>query len=76
MVPWAALDKALPEIKGHDSSPLHSTGEATSEVLCPVLGTRDMDTLDRVQQRAMKMIKGLEHEHWHMLPRRLWGLPP
>lgn len=32
--------------------------------LCPVLGSQqrtDMDALEQVQQRAIKMIKGLEH---------------
>jgi len=42
-----------------------STSEATAGVLCPVLGSsahnRDMDILERVQLRATKMIKGLEH---------------
>lgn len=44
-----------------------STGEATLGVLAPVLGSqynRDMDILERVQQRVMKMIKDLEHLSW------------
>ncbi|KAK4825784.1 hypothetical protein QYF61_002347 [Mycteria americana] len=41
-----------------------STGEATPGVLGPFPGSpveRDMDILERVQQRAMKKSKGLEH---------------
>ncbi|KAK4815764.1 LOW QUALITY PROTEIN: hypothetical protein QYF61_007182 [Mycteria americana] len=39
------------------------TGEAAPGVLCPVLGylVRDMDIVERVQQKAVKLIKGLEH---------------
>ena len=52
-------------IEGCDPSPLLSTGEATLEVLGSALDSsvleRDMDTLERVQQRAIKVMKGLEH---------------
>lgn len=40
-------------------SPLLSVGEAAFGVLCPVL--HEMDMLERVQQKATKMMKGLEH---------------
>jgi len=43
--------------------PLLSTGEATSGVPCPVAPEcrKDRDILERVQQRARKMIKRLQH---------------
>jgi len=47
-----------------DPSPLRSTGKAVPGVLCPVLALqckRDMDILERVQQRATQMMKGPEH---------------
>lgn len=44
--------------------PLLITGETTPEVLCPGPGsqyTRDIDGLERVQQKATEMMKGLKH---------------
>lgn len=53
------------QIKGSDSSPLLSTGEATPGVPCPVLASlveeRGGATGNRVQLRATEMIKGLEY---------------
>ena len=40
------------------------TGKATLRILCPVLGPqyqKGMHTLEQVQHRATKMIKGLMH---------------
>lgn len=50
-------------VKGGDLSLFSRAGEATSGILCPVLGSSVQDTniLERVQQRSKKVIKGLEH---------------
>lgn len=43
---------------------LLSTGEGKSKVMCPALGfqgKKDLDLLEQVQQRAIKMITGDKH---------------
>lgn len=67
----AALGRALPAGEGRWSFPLLSAGEATFGVLCPV---QDMELLDRVQQRALKMIKGLEHFSYEERLRDMFSL--
>lgn len=57
MLLWSALGKVL-QVEGGDFPSLPSPGEATSAVLCPVLGSTAQK---RCQWRAMKMIRGLEH---------------
>ena len=45
-------------------SPSTMPGEASPGILCPVLDSpiqKNRDLLERVQQRATKMIKGQEH---------------
>ena len=52
------------KVQGGDRTPLLCPGGATSEVLCPLLGPsikERRELLERVQRRAPKMIKDLEH---------------
>lgn len=57
VVSWGALGRA------DDPALLLSPSEVKSGVLCAVLGSpgRDMELLEGVQQRAVKMIRGWEH---------------
>ena len=50
--------------EGDDCAPLRGSCEAPSAVLRPGLGplyTKDMELLERVQRRATKMVRGLQH---------------
>lgn len=63
----ATLRKALPAAKIGDPSTLLSIGEASPEVLCPVVGSsvQDRHGLNR-NGPTQGLIKGLEHfyEEW------------
>lgn len=39
MLSWGALGRAFQQVKGGELAPLLSSDEATSGVLCPVLGS-------------------------------------
>lgn len=56
------IRQSIYQVKRDDLSPLLSSGEATRGIVCPVLDPSvQMDILERVLQRDMKMIKGQEH---------------
>ncbi|KAJ7405734.1 hypothetical protein WISP_138321 [Willisornis vidua] len=62
MVPSGALVRALPAGQGSDPTPLLNSNEAKSGVHFWALQyRRDMEALEQVQQRARKIMKGLEH---------------
>lgn len=67
-ISWDALGKAWLG-KGSDSAPLLCTGGATSEVLCPVLGSsaQGKELQEKDQKKGTNMVKRLEflpYEEW------------
>lgn len=60
---WGVLGGMWPAAEGHDPPALLNPGEATSRLLYTVPGSsvQDKELMERVQQRATGMIRGLEH---------------
>lgn len=55
-------NKALPQVKGDDPSPLFIANEVTAGVLCPVLASPVVETQSQIGQSSVKGHKyGLEH---------------
>ena len=71
---WPTVSKGVlkkkygQQIDKGDPSPLLCPGDATSGILCPVLSyllqKKERDLLERVQWRATKTLKGLEHRSY------------
>lgn len=63
-VSWVHSEECCEQAEGGDPAHPSSPGEASPGVLCLVLGSpvpEDRELLERVQWRAMKMMRGLEH---------------
>ena len=78
MIFWDALKKCNQHVKGGDPLPLLCPGEVISGVPCPVPCSQlqDREILETVQQRATKMMRGLEHLASKGRLRDLWLLSP